>query len=52
MIVGGIISVAMINRKTNFWPLKRYFDKANAAIELNNNVRAVATTVMNTLFHR
>ena len=52
MMVGGIISVAMMSRKTAFWPLKRYLDKAKAAIELNSRVSKVATTVMKMLFQR
>ena len=53
MIVGGIISVAMMIRNTAFLrPRKRYFDSANAAIALKSSVISVATTVMNTLFQR
>ena len=52
MIVGGIISVAMISMNTAFWPRNWYLDSANAAIELISSVSSVATTVMNTLFQR
>ena len=52
MMVGGIISVAMMRKNTPFCPRNRYLDKAKAAMELNNKVSTVATTVMNTLFHR
>ena len=52
MMVGGIISVEMISRNTVSRPPKRYFDNANAAMALNSSVINVATTVMNTLFHR
>ena len=52
IIVGGIISVAMIKTNTVFWPLNWYFDNAKAAIELNSSVMMVATTVMKTLFHK
>ena len=52
MIVGGIINVEMIRRKTALRPPKRYFDNANAAIALKSSVMSVATTVMNTLFQR
>ena len=52
MMVGGIISVEIMSRNTHFSPPKRYFDRANAAIALKSSVISVATTVMNTLFHR
>ena len=52
MMVGGIISVAMISRNTAFCPRNWYLDSANAAMELISSVSSVATTVMNTLFHR
>ena len=52
MIVGGIISVEMIRRKTALRPPNRYLDNANAAIALNSSVMSVATTVMKTLFQR
>ena len=51
-IVGGTISVDRISRNTVRCPAKRYLDSANAAMELNSSVMIVATTVMNTLFHR
>src|SRR5678815_3382171 len=51
-IVGGTISVDRISRKTTLRPEKRYLESANAAIELNSNVKIVAITVMKTLFHR
>ena len=52
MMVGGIIRVAMISKNTAFWPRNWYLDRAKAAIELISNVSSVATTVMNTLFHK
>ena len=51
-IAGGTIRVAMISRKTPERPRNWYFDRANAAIELKSRVSKVATTVMNTEFHR
>jgi hypothetical protein len=52
LIVGGIISVAMISTKTKVRPRNWYFDSANAAIELNSTVMIVATTVMKALFQK
>ena len=51
-MAGGTIRVARITRNTPERPRNWYFDSAKAAIELNSRVRIVATTVMNTEFHR
>ncbi len=51
-IAGGTMSVAMISRNTPERPLNLYLDSAKAAIELKSSVKMVATTVMNTEFHR
>ena len=52
MMVGGIMSVAMISRNTAYCPRNWYLDNAKAAIELIKSVSNVATTVMKTLFHK
>src|SRR5438552_2661273 len=44
MIVGGIISVAMMSRNTASRPPKRYLDSADAAMALNSSVISAATT--------
>ena len=51
-MVGGIIKVAMMSKKTVFCPVNLYLESANAAIELKSKVSTVATTVMNTLLNK